>query len=80
MSLKPIRLRLEAELEIEEAFKRYRQESESLADRFSMTSNFLSAIFDRPHAFISIHAQYQETCPGFLPFFPSFIRRKKRSS
>jgi plasmid stabilization system protein ParE len=34
VSLKPIRLRLEAELEIEDAFERYREESKSLADRF----------------------------------------------
>lgn len=34
MSLKPIRLRLEAEIEVEEAFEYYLGESARLADRF----------------------------------------------
>lgn len=34
MANKPIRIRPETELEIEEAFERYRQESARIADRF----------------------------------------------
>lgn len=34
MSVKPIRLRSEAELEIEEAFEYYHRESPRIADRF----------------------------------------------
>jgi plasmid stabilization system protein ParE len=34
MANRPIRIRPEAELEIEEAFERYRQESARIADRF----------------------------------------------
>lgn len=34
MNRKPVRMRSEAQGEIEEAFERYREESEELADRF----------------------------------------------
>jgi plasmid stabilization system protein ParE len=76
MRVKPIRLRLEAELEIEEAFERYRQESQRLADRFLDEINLsLRNIRSTPRLYPPFTHSTRRRVLGSFPF--SVIYREK---
>jgi plasmid stabilization system protein ParE len=80
MSLKAIRLRSEAELEIEEAFEYYLRESPRIADRFL---NEIAATLKKIQKNPLLYPQYtKNTRRRVLGSFPfqSFIRKRKRSS
>ena len=69
MSLKPVRLRLEAEIEIEEAFEYYRRESPRIADRFlNEIAASLTKIQNDPQLYPSYTKNTRRRVLGSLPF------------
>lgn len=69
MSLKTIRLRLEAELEIEDAFERYRRENPRIADRFlDDISKSLKKIQQNPRLYPSYTGNTRRRILGSFPY------------
>lgn len=69
MSLKPVRLRLEAELEIEETFEYYRGESPRIAERFLREiGSSIKKIRSNPKLFPSYTKNTRRRVLGSFPF------------
>ena len=79
MSLKSVRLRLEAELEIEDAFERYRRESPRIAQRFlnEITESF-KKIQKNPRLYPPYTKNTRRRVLGSFPF--SVIYQEKEES
>jgi plasmid stabilization system protein ParE len=77
MSSKPIRLRSEAELEIEDAFEHYRRDSQQIAERFLEEIGFtLKLIRSHPKLYPPYTKNTRRRVLGSFPFSVVFQEKE----